>query len=66
MGLAVGLAASVALTRVIAGWLFGVAPLDAQTFAAVSLLLCAVASLATYIPARRATKMDAVRALRYQ
>ena len=52
--------------RVIAGWLFGVAPLDALTFAAVSLLLCAVACLATYIPARRATRIDPVRALRHE
>jgi putative ABC transport system permease protein len=66
MGFAVGLAASVALTRVIAGWLFGVAPLDVLTFATVSLLLCAVAFLATYIPARRATRIDPVRALRYE
>ena len=65
-GLAVGLAAAAALTRVIAGWLFGVAPLDALTFATVSLLLCAVAALATYIPARRATRIDPVRALRYE
>ncbi len=65
-GLGVGLAASVALTRLIAGLLFGVTPLDLPTFAGVSLLLFAVACLASYIPARRATRIDPMIALRHE
>ncbi len=65
-GIVIGIAGAMALTRLMASLLFGVKPVDALTFAAVSICVLAVALLACYIPARRATKVDPLIALRYE
>ena len=64
IGIALGLLGAAATTRLLQGMLFGVAPLDLTTFVAVSLMFAAVATLASYVPARRATNVDPMVALR--
>jgi macrolide transport system ATP-binding/permease protein len=66
IGLGVGLGASIVLTRFFAKLLYGISPTDLTTFAAITILQMVVALVATYIPARRATKVDPLHALKYE
>jgi putative ABC transport system permease protein len=63
-GLVIGLLASVGLTRFLSSLLFNISPTDPLTFALISILLGGVALLACYLPARRATRIDPLSAMR--
>jgi predicted permease len=63
-GIALGLGIAAALTRVMSAFLFGVDPIDLATYTAVSVILTAIALLATYLPARRASRVNPIIALR--
>jgi putative ABC transport system permease protein len=66
LGIAIGLAGALALTRILSSLLFDVTPTDPLTLTCVALLLAIIALLASYIPAHRATKIDPTEALRYE
>ena len=64
VGIVLGLAGAAASTRLLESWLYGVTPLDIPTFAGSATGVLAIAGLASYLPARRATRVDPVAALR--
>lgn len=66
IGIALGLVGAVAGTRYLQSMLYGITPLDAPTFSLVALAFAAVAALASYLPARRATQVDPMVALRIE
>ena len=66
VGILIGVIASLAVARLIASLLFQTTPTDPVTFAGIAFLLCTVAFVAGYLPARRAAKVDPMEALRYE
>jgi putative ABC transport system permease protein len=66
LGVTIGIAASLAITRLISGLLFGVSATDPLTFVSLAALLSLAALAASYVPARRAMRVDPMVALRYE
>jgi ABC-type antimicrobial peptide transport system permease subunit len=66
IGVAIGMSLSFGLSRLLQGMLFGLTPTDGATFFGVAALLAGVALLASWIPARRAARVDPMQALRYE
>jgi ABC-type antimicrobial peptide transport system permease subunit len=66
IGVVIGIAAAAVLTRLMSSLLFGVSPLDPVTFVAVAVGLIVAALLASYFPARKATTIDPVQALKFE
>ena len=66
IGILIGVVAALASTRALSSILYGISPTDALTFATVILVLLGISALAAYLPARRATKLDPLDALRYE
>ena len=64
IGLVLGFAAAISLSRYLSGIIFGLTPLDAPTYVAVGIVFALVALIASYLPARRATRIDPLTALR--
>ena len=66
LGVVIGLIAALAAGRLVASLLFGVAPADGLTITLAMLVMIAVSSSASYLPARRASRVDPIKALRYE
>jgi ABC-type antimicrobial peptide transport system permease subunit len=66
IGVGIGLAGALLLTRAMTNFLFGVRPTDPVTFVSVAMFLIVIALLACYVPARRATRIDPMTALRWE